>query len=520
MARKGAVAAGHPKTAEAARIILDEGGNAFDAVLAALCAACVAEPILASLGGGGFLLAGGKDRKPLLYDFFTQTPRTKRPEAEIDLFPIVADFGTAQQEFHIGMGSIATPGVVRGIFTAHQDLGSMPLQRIVEPAVKLAKEGVELNQLQAYILDIVGKIYISNATCRNYFTTSGDAASLLKQGDVLRLPEFADALEMIAIEGDDLFYRGEIARAITGDCLGGGGNLTMDDFARYAVERRTPLSVDLETAQLQTNPPPSSGGLLIAFALELLKGTKLKNDGFGSARHLEVLARVMEQTNKARVDSQLHEREAEEVSQTLLNPVFIDQYRNNVLGRPAANRGTTHISVIDETGNAAALTVSNGEGSAYMAPGTGIMLNNMLGEEDINPHGFNRWPLNTRMCSMMAPSLLMERDGTITALGSGGSNRIRTAILQTLVNYLEFGLPIDEAVSRPRIHFEGGVLSIEPGFHPEAYENLLETVPEYKLWDQINLFFGGVHAVARDGRGNIYSGYGDPRRGGVALLAG
>ncbi len=520
MARKGAVAAGHRKTAEAAQIVLEEGGNAYDAVLAALCAACVAEPVLASLGGGGFLLAGGAGQAPVLYDFFTQTPCGKRPENEIDLFPILADFGTTQQEFHIGMGAIATPGVVKGIFAVHRDLGSMPLQKIVEPAVKIAKEGVKLNRLQAYILDVVGKIYVSNDICRSYYTRDGTPDTLATEGDVLRFPEFADALEIIAIEGADLFYRGEMAQAMTADSALGGGNLTMDDLAHYSVERRKPLAIDMGRAKVFTNPPPSSGGLLIAFALELLKGAGLGGETFGSARHLDVLAHVMAQTNKARVDSELHEREAEEAAETLLHPGFIEAYRNEVLDGPAVNRGTTHMSVIDAEGNAASLTVSNGEGSAYFVPGTGIMLNNMLGEEDINPHGFNQWPVGKRMCSMMAPSLVFETGGTVTALGSGGSNRIRTAILQALINHLEFGMGLEDAVCCPRIHFEGGVLNVEPGFRPENYENLLATVPEYKLWDDINLFFGGVHAVARGGRGHTFSGVGDPRRGGVALING
>ena len=142
MTSKGAIAAGHPETARAAAAILAEGGNAFDAVLAGLCAACVAEPVLISLGGGGFLLARRAGGEAVLYDFFAQTPKVRRAEAEVDFFPIVADFGTAQQEFHIGMGSIAVPGTVKGLFRVHRDLGSMPMARIVEPAAALARAEV------------------------------------------------------------------------------------------------------------------------------------------------------------------------------------------------------------------------------------------------------------------------------------------------------------------------------------------------------------------------------------------
>ncbi|MDH5799090.1 MAG: gamma-glutamyltransferase, partial [Paracoccaceae bacterium] len=164
---KGAIAAGHPETARAAAIILEEGGNAFDAVIGGVMAACIAEPVLASLGGGGFCLASPPDGSAVVYDFFTQTPK-RRPD-DLDFFPIIADFGTAQQEFHIGMGSIATPGVVAGLFALHRDRGHMPLQRIAEPAIRLARTGVKMNATQAYIFQIVKAIYLSNDTSASFF---------------------------------------------------------------------------------------------------------------------------------------------------------------------------------------------------------------------------------------------------------------------------------------------------------------------------------------------------------------
>ncbi|MCH7958288.1 MAG: gamma-glutamyltransferase, partial [Proteobacteria bacterium] len=203
--------------------------------------------------------------------------------------------------------------------------------------------------------------------------------------------------------------------------------------------------------------------------------------------------------------------------ESLLDPVFLDTYRRQVLGRPAARRGTTHISVIDAAGNTASLSVSNGEGSGYLVPGTGIMLNNLLGEDDINPHGFHRWPVDQRMCSMMAPTVLVQADGATVALGSGGSNRIRTAILQVLLNLLEFGMSIEDAVARPRIHFENDLLSIEDGFDPDPLAAVSKTFPNTEVWEEKNLFFGGVHAVRFDAGGGRFDGAGDLRRGGVAL---
>ncbi|NQU59283.1 MAG: gamma-glutamyltransferase [Rhodospirillales bacterium] len=521
MKSKGVIAAGHEETAKAGQIILQEGGNAFDAVLGALCAACVAEPVLASLGGGGFLLArpGAAGSKPVLYDFFAQTPRQHRDQTEIDFSPIIVDFGQAEQEFHIGMGTMATPGVVKGLFGAHKDLGQMPMAKIVEPAIKLAKDGVRINRLQDYIFTVVEKIYISNEVCLNAYGASGKPGTLAREGDILCFPDFADTLDSLAREGEGLFYEGEIAATLAADCSDGGGYLRRDDLESYQLERRQPFELSYGNARILTNPPPSTGGILIAFALALLGECGLGAEKFGGQQHLQKLTSAMMLTNEARIESNLHQEQNQEAFDTLLDPGFMETYRARILGRPHARRGTTHISAIDSQGNAAALTVSNGEGSAYIVPGTGVMINNMLGEEDINPHGFNQWPEDIRMCSMMAPSLIEGGGGEITALGSGGSNRIRTAILQVMVNLIDFRMPLLDAIESPRIHFEKGLLSVEDGFAEAEMAALQGQVSDIKIWGERNLFFGGVHAAHFDPARGHLEGAGDPRRGGVSLKA-
>ncbi len=518
MARKGAIAAGHSETAAAAAAILEDGGNAFDAALAGLYAACIAEPVLTSLGGGGFLLARPAGGEPVIYDFFAHTPKSRKPAAEVDFRPIVADFGTAQQEFHIGIGSMATPGTVKGLLQAHRDLGSMQMRRIVEPAAALAREGVVINRLQAYILQVVGKIYTGNDTCRAVFGSRADPQRTMGKGETFSLPGFAETLEAVAREGADLFDRGELAQRIAEDCRTGGGAISAEDLAAYRVVKRPPLARRYGGARFYTNPPPSTGGILIAFALELLKDADLRSQGFGTAAALGRLATVMALTNKARLDRRMQDAEDEGMVRDVLDPAFLEIYRQQIFGRPEALSGTTHISVIDARGNAAGLSVTNGEGSGYMIPGTGIMINNMLGEEDIHPHGFHRWPEDTRICSMMAPTLVDEGHGRATVMGSGGSNRIRTAILQVLLNMLEFDMPLEAAVTSPRIHFEGGVLSIEAGFDAAAVSGLADWAERKDLWDERNLFFGGVHSVRHDPRTGRFEGAGDPRRGGVAMV--
>ncbi len=516
--KTGAIASGHPETTAAARIILEEGGNAFDAVLGAMAASCVTEPVLSSMGGGGFLLAKPAHGKSGLYDFFAHTPIARPDHSNRDFFPITCDFGTVQQEFHIGMASIATPGLVKGMFEINRDLGRMPIKRIIEPAMALAREGIPMNRLQAYIFQVVGGIYMSMPASRQIFASADDPSRLIGEGERFSNPAYADALEAISIEGDDLFYRGEIARQIATDCQSNGGTLTRRDLEAYEVIRRHPLMREYKGTRLLTNPPPSSGGILIAFALALLDRVDLERTEFGSMAHLNLLAKVMDLTNQARIESGIHEVGERQAEQALFDPELLETYRKSVMGQPASHRGTTHISVIDGDGNAAALTLSNGEGAGYVVPGTGIMLNNMLGEEDINPHGFHQWPTATRMSSMMAPCVAIAPDGGIFALGSGGSNRIRTAILQVLLNVLEFGMPVEEAIISPRIHYEAGKLNVEEGFDSDLRQDFARQFEDARLWDEKNLFFGGVHCVHADSDHRNFRAAGDQRRGGSATV--
>ncbi|RKZ37551.1 MAG: gamma-glutamyltransferase [Gammaproteobacteria bacterium] len=513
----GVIAAGHEVTAGAAESILREGGNAYDAVFAAAAAACVCEPVLCSLGGGGFLMAHPAGGQPRLYDFFVQTPSLRRPADELEFGPIVADFGTAQQEFHIGRGAIAVPGMVRGVFDVHRELGSMPLSEVFVPAIEAARGGVVINALHAYIFSVVEAIYMAGAKTRTLYGSSREAGRLVGEGETLRQPEFADTLETLALEGADLFYRGEIAQSIVGD-LRDGGQLTAQDLENYRLEIRRPLEIGYRDRRLLTNPPPSTGGLLIGFALRLLEPLELNNVAFGSADHLRTLAEAMRLTNEARIDAHVDDKPLDPNDVQLLDPKLIEKYRQIIAGRAASRRGTTHISVIDGNGNIAALSLSNGEGSGYVAPGTGIVLNNMLGEEDLNPGGFHRWPLSHRMTSMMAPSILESADGTAVAIGSGGSNRIRTAILQVLLNLIDFDMDIEAAVDAPRIHYENGLLSMEDGIDLERAGSVLKQFPQHQVWEGCNLFFGGTHAAV-SARGDFH-GAGDPRRGGVCIKVG
>ncbi len=512
---KGAIAAGHTETAKAADLILRDGGNAFDAIIAAQFTAFVAEPVLTSLGGGGFLLAETAEGNQLVYDFFVQTPSKKREHSSLQFYPISADFGEVQQEYHIGPGSVAVPGMVKGLFEIHRDLCTLPMSRLSEPAIDLARRGVVMNSFQSGVFDIIGPIFNSSAEAKRMFQSAKNEDKLIREGEVLKRPDLADTIEQLTQTGVSFFYSGDIAGSIDQIFQDHGGHLSADDLRKYRVIKRKPLNFNYRGHEIAINPPPGSGGILIGFALKLMQSLGTKSEQFGSEKYLHMLVQVQNMTNKARVDAFIENPE-EEMVQKLLDPKYLEIYEKVIIDRTSSFRGTTQISIADSDGNMASMTSSNGEGSGVMIPGTGIMLNNMLGEKDLNPGGFHRWQPDQRVTSMMAPGVLKMTNGTSVVFGSGGSNRIRTAILQVLLNLIDFEMSLEQAVSSPRIHFEEDQLNVEIGFDPDQLKKLTDHYSDFKIWKEKSLFFGGAHCVSSGPNG--LTGAGDVRRGGVSLI--
>ena len=496
---KGSVASGHPQVTEAACTVLRAGGNAFDAVLAAGFAAAVAEPALTSLGGGGFLLARTAQGRAILFDFFVNTPGHGLRVSDIEphFLPITVRFPSSEQLFNVGLGSAAVPGVLRGYLYIHRRLGRLPLPEVLAPAIHLARAGVTINSKQAYFLDLLAPIMTLTAPGQALFSPHGRCLSV---GDLYCNPELAAFLETLPFDGEQAFYEGELAYRIDQEMREGNGLLTAADLAAYQVIEREPLPVEYRGCRLLTNPPPSFGGSLIALSLRLLEAREVAELGFGTPAHLALLTAVMQEADRRRAEGYL--------SPADLGQPGIAESQKQVLR--LASGGTTHISVCDAEGNAASMTTSNGEGSGYFVPQTGIMLNNMMGEDDLHPDGFHVSPPGLRVASMMAPSLLLANDQVQLALGSGGSKRIRTAILQVISNKVDFGMHPREAIEAPRLHWDGQQIQIEPGFS-EAALAALEQRWSLNRWPVQDLYFGGVHVATPDG-----VGAGDPRRGGDA----
>jgi gamma-glutamyltranspeptidase / glutathione hydrolase len=482
---RGVVAAGHPLTARAGARVLREGGNAVDAAVAAMLTSFVTEPLLTGLGAGGYMLVAGPAAEPVLLDFFVAAPTRAGDGTEAELYGVDVSFGDAAQRFHIGPASCGVYGTPAGVCEAVRRWGTVPLGELAAPAERLAREGVVLNRGQAYVAEILTSLLTSTPECSALWAPAG---RILREGELLVDADLADALVRLSEEGAEPFYRGEIAEAVCQWVLARGGSLRPEDLASYRAVEREPVRLVYRDREILTNPPPSAGGTLLAYSLALLG----REPGPPSLRGIvQAMASAQSERTPEFVEGLGEER-------------FLERFLASRLG------STTHISVIDRDGLACSTTCTNGEGSGVVVPGTGIHINNVMGEEDLNPLGFHLHPAGRRLPSMMAPSIVLREGEVELVLGSAGSNRIRSALLQTIVGVVDHGLQAQEAVDAPRVHFEDGTVFAEPGI--ELGELADERVVRFGAR---NLFFGGVQAALR--REGTLSGAGDPRRGGVAV---
>ena len=493
-------------TAQAGADVLRQGGNAVDAAVAAVLMSFAAESPLTGPGAGGFMLvheAGGESH---LLDFFVAAPGKGLTDPQAaPLLPIdVAFAADAIQVFNVGASSCGVPGTVAGLSEALERFGTLRLNDLTAAPARAAREGVEVTPIQAYVLEILGPIFRSSPEGTALYEPHGRTMSA---GERLPLPELGDLLDRLGEEGGSFLYTGDVAGAMSDWVLERGGLLTREDLASYEVVERTPTAASFRGRRVLTNPPPSSGGILIADALELLERIDRPGD-------TKVLAEVIAATNSARDEEFLQGLSSEDYADRFLAEDALDSVAGEIASRLGS---TTHISVMDADGGCATGTCSNGSCSGVLVPGTGVHLNNMLGEEDLNPQGYHRHIAGARVPSMMSPTVALLEGRPEVALGSAGSNRIRSAIVQTIAGVIDAGLPAQAAVDSPRIHVEGTLVDAEPGVDAGALRELEAKGWRLRLWEERNLYFGGVQAVARDPDTGELSGGGDPRRGGAAV---
>jgi gamma-glutamyltranspeptidase/glutathione hydrolase len=460
------VAAGHPATAEAGLEILAEGGSAADCAVAAVLASCVAETVMTGIAGGGYALwfDGATGRTDLL-DFFVAVPGLGRPPRAPVVDELAVPFGDELVHYFVGAATCAVPGVPAGIDELWRRAGVLPWTRLVEPALRLARGGVEMPPAHARCLAMLATVMTMREGGRIY----SPGGTLLEAGDLLEQPGLTRALEALAEEGARTFYDGTLARALITLVDERDGLITPEDLAAYAATWEAPVEAPYAGTRVRTR-----GGL--SRLVDTL-GALPPLAGVDPGERALLLARI------------------------LAAPPFS--------GRTYEH--TTNLCVVDGDGNACVVTTSLGLGSGDFLPGYDIHLNSMLGESDllIAPLEPGR-----RMESMMSPAVALDDDGLVLAAGAAGGTRLRPALAQVLSGILDEGLAPQQAVDRPRLHSTGHVVHAEPGFEDGAIDALLEAGYDVRLWSELHHYFGGVSVVGRTGAAA------DPRRSGAALVLG
>lgn len=478
-----AISAGHEITLAVAKEVLLNKGNAFDAAIAAHFAMFITEPCMASAGGNGFALTRTTTGETRFFDFFCQTPLSKET-TNLDFYPVLIHFGNDSEEFHIGLGAAAVPGSIAGLFALHKKYGSIPMKDLVAPAIQLAKDGVALNDFQSFDLELLYPIFMQSETGRRIFFNDKTPK---QKGEIIKMPQMADFLDFIAREGERGFYHGEIAKVISKDSIERGGFLKRDDFEKYQVNILDPLKIDYTNHHVYLPNGPSKGGAMMAIML-----SEVQQD-------VSSLATAIEKTQII----QREERLPEQMDRIFPNHNF--QLQPSI----ASNRGTSHFNILDRWGNAISFTCTIGEGCGYFIPNTDMQLNNMLGEIFLLPNGAHSWIPNTRMHSMMTPTIVTDTNEEIKLIaGSGGANRIPYSIGQVIYHLFEKKLNLLQSTEYPRVHFQDGKFQAEEGF------DFLVKNKTANFWDAKSLYFGGVHSILKNG--NNIDAIGDARRFGVA----
>jgi len=455
---QAAVAAGHPATVEAGVEILGDGGTAADAAVAASLASCVAETVMTGLlgGGHGIYFDAGTGRARNL-DCFVAVPGVGDEPKSTELLELDIVFGNASVHYSVGIASCGVPGLPAGLAALHAEHGRLRWPRLVEPALRLAKTGVDFPPAHAACLAMLEPVMTMNEGARIY----APAGTLLPAGARLEQPGLVAALELVAGEGPESAYTGTLAAALLELMEEREGLVTRADLEGYEARWSDPVEVTFAGTRVQTRTGLSDLVQLLA-GLPRLRGIEPAERALTLTRSLD--------------------------------------------GRDGEGH-TTNLAVVDSDGSACVLTTSLGLGSGDFVHGYDLHLNSMLGETDLI-----RGPLEpgARMGSMMAPTIALDGEGVALAAGAAGGTRLRSAMLQVVSGVLDEGLPVEEAVIRQRLHPADGLVNLEDGFEPEVAATLVDAGYEVRVWDTRHHYFGGVSAVTRTGCA------GDPRRSGAA----
>ena len=501
---KGAVAGGSASTVEAGLAALRAGGNAVDAAIAATLMAGVAEPLLTGLGGSGMATVRFNGSTQLC-DFFANMPGLSSPEAgPAPMDRVSIDFGPTTQDFLVGPGSATVPGVPAGLWSLHQRFGTVPMDVLAAPAIDAAIGGVPVSAGFERVTELLWPIVARSAKMRALFAPNGRR---LVAGETYYCPDLADTLQAFATEGPDYFRNGPGAQAFLA-AIQSGTLISQVDFDNQQPSYRNAFPAHYRDAVLWIPGPPSAAGVGVAHTLATLEafGEACDATGIDTVRNLRnALTSTVNMRGKPFLQDLFTEG---------FGPAFMARVNALRRGDSLKSAGfTTNISTVDSAGNAVAITHSLGETAGEIAGSTGVIINNFLGELDVNPPFFKR-PPGGRLITMCCPSILETADGRIVALGSGGSSRIPTAVVHGTMYMVDHGWSVTEAVEGPRTHVEGGKLHVESSGRSQHTMDSVQSLDEaFARFDGPNMFFGGLHAASVGPNG--FEGCGDRRRSGA-----
>jgi gamma-glutamyltranspeptidase/glutathione hydrolase len=455
---------------------------------------------MVSFAGGCYVAIWPADGDPVVVDGNVEMPGRGLSDDRFGhgVREVVTTYGGGVT-MHAGHGSVATPGIVPAFAVAHERFAQLPWARLVAPAASAARHGYPMSHAAARYLAITADSLFATDPEAHALVTRIDG-SLLAGGEEARNTNLADVLDDLAATGPALFVEGEVGQALVAEMEHGGGLVTATDLAAYLPAVRPAYTLRVGDWTVATNPPPSVGGPMLAAMLNELA----RRGDWTWADALEIQHAVL--TYRTSVHD--YSKDLDQDGQDLL--ATIDEH--GIAGL-RGSQSTAHISAMDDDGTACAVTMSSGYGAGLCIPGTGILLNNCLGEAELNRHGLHGVPPGTRLASNMAPTTARTDDGRALAIGSPGADRITTALMLVLGQGFLHGADLQHAISRPRLHLRPG----DDGFTVE-YErdaDLAEAVAASGLpgheYPEPHMYFGGVGAAQRDAAGRLEAA-GDARR--------
>jgi gamma-glutamyltranspeptidase / glutathione hydrolase len=525
----GVVASAKPEATQTGLDILRQGGNAVDAAIATAFAIGVLEPDTNGLGGGGFMIVKlAAMKEAVVIDFREVAPAAARP----DLFRL-NEKGQVIARAHLEGGlAIGVPGDVAGLLHALDHYGSRKLSRtqILKSAITWATEGVPVTaNLDANIKDTYEKIRAFPATAA-LFLQDGLPYDV---GDRIRNPDLAASLKLIADQGADAYYRGELARKIVDEVRRQKGILSLEDLATYQVKVLRPVQGTYRGYTVISTPPASSGGTHLVQLLNILENFDLRASGPGTTATAHTWSEALKLVFADRAKFMGDPAFVQVPVQGLLSKDYAKELAARITGTSAKgpveagdpwkyeSGSTTHISVMDKEGNMVAITKSIGTlfGSGVMVPGTGILLNSHMGDFSAKPGSANSVAAGKRPLSSMSPTLVLDPKGRpFMTLGSPGATRIFPTVAQVISNVIDFGMPLQDAINAPRwFQIQTGPLTLEGRIPVSTFKGLGPLGHDLQVNRDWDPYFGGVQGVLFDHERRVLLGGADPRRDGQAM---